>query len=216
MLEEILRRGQEVAAAMDWVAAVVHLLGFSTAYGICLWVTFVSGYVLAGTLPRQQFGMVQSRIYPVYFRVTAFSVGVALVGHLLGRRGKLFTSKSEMLQGFHLLGSLLMILINSFYLEPRATKVMFEKMKSEKEEGRERVDPVSVIPARGTAAAETIATPPASTPEKQDLEKVNSRIVKSNERLKKLNAYSSLLNILTLVALTWHLVYLGQRLHLSC
>ncbi|KAF7125040.1 hypothetical protein RHSIM_Rhsim12G0007100 [Rhododendron simsii] len=118
VFKEILRSGRDVAAAMDWVVGVVHLLGFSTAYGICLWVTFVSGYVLAGTLPRQQFAMVQSRIYPVYFRVMAISVCVALVGHLLGRRGKLFTSKGEMLQGFHLLASLLMILINSFYLEP--------------------------------------------------------------------------------------------------
>lgn len=96
-------------------------------------------------------------------------------------------------------------------------------MKFEKEEGRVRVDPVSVIPttpARGTTTttttAEPILTPPASIPARPDQDKVKSRIAKLNERLKKLNAISSLLNIFTLVALTWHLVYLGQRLHLSC
>lgn len=129
VFKEILRRGRDVAAAMDWVVGVVHLLGFSTAYGICLWVTFVSGYVLAGTLPRQQFAVVQSRIYPVYFSVMAISISVALVGHLLGRRRKLLTSKGEMLQGFHLLASLLIILINSFYLEPRATKVIIDPIE---------------------------------------------------------------------------------------
>lgn len=94
-------------------------------------------------------------------------------------------------------------------------------MKFEKEEGRVRVDPVSVIPAtpaRGTTTttAEPILTPPASIPARPDQDKVKSRIVKLNERLKKLNTVSSMLNIFTLVALTWHLVYLGQRLHLSC
>lgn len=129
VFKEILRRGRDVAVAMDWVVGVVHLLGFSAAYGICLWVTFVSGYVLAGTLPRQQFAVVQSRIYPVYFSVMAISISVALVGHLLGRRRKLLTSKGEMLQGFHLLASLLIILINSFYLEPRATKVIIDPIE---------------------------------------------------------------------------------------
>lgn len=60
---------------------------------------------------------------------------------------------------------------------------MFERMKAEKEEGR----------GGGERTSE------------QDLRK-------KLEKLSKLNTYSSWLNILTLMSLTWHFVYLGQRL----
>ncbi|KAL6961975.1 hypothetical protein U1Q18_036933 [Sarracenia purpurea var. burkii] len=91
-------------------------------------------------------------------------------------------------------------------------EVMLERMKVEKEEGRGRgrVDSVAYPPARRT----TPLPMPAKKPDKD--EGVISRIAKLNERLKKLNSYSSIFNILTLMALTWHLVYLGQRLRFSC
>ncbi|KAF5744227.1 hypothetical protein HS088_TW08G00825 [Tripterygium wilfordii] len=175
---------------LDSFMGVVQLLGFSMAYGMCVWVTFVSSYVLAEALPRQQFGVVQSKIYPVYFMAMTYSVGLALLGLLLGQRKKLFSNKVEMLQAYNLLASLLMVLTNAFYLEPRATKVMFTRMKIEKEEG--------------------------ALPENPELEVVRVRIVNLNARLKKLNSYSSFVNILTLMNLTWHLVCLGQRLHETC
>ncbi|KAG0492288.1 hypothetical protein HPP92_005686 [Vanilla planifolia] len=95
-LTEILRQtrelGRDTAAfvgagkAVRSVAAVTHLLGTATAYGACIWVTFASSHVLAEALPRQQFGVVQSRLYPLYFRFVAVGVAVAFGGHLL-RRG---------------------------------------------------------------------------------------------------------------------------------
>lgn len=92
-------------------------------------------------------------------------------------------------------------------------QVMFERMKVEKEEGRGGRDmsgfsrePTKSVPA-GNAAATTTST--------TELEAARSQIVELNERLRKLNSFSSTLNILTLMLLTWHLVYLGQRLHMS-
>lgn len=38
--------------------SVLNLLGFVIAYGMCVWVSFVSSYVLVESLPRQQLGMV--------------------------------------------------------------------------------------------------------------------------------------------------------------
>ncbi|CAK9187380.1 unnamed protein product [Ilex paraguariensis] len=107
---------------MESLMGVVHLLGFSTAYGTCVWVTFISSYVLAGALPRQQFGIVQSKICPVYFSAVAYGVGMALVGHLLRQRRRLFWSKVEMFEACSLLASLLLVVANLLYLEPRATK----------------------------------------------------------------------------------------------
>lgn len=118
----------------DSVPGLMNLLGFVTAYGMCMWVTFISSYVLAGSLPRQQFAVVQSKIYPVYFRAMAYSIGTALLGHLLSQRKRLFDNKSsEMLQGFNLASALSIVLLNMIYLEPRATKVRkFNPQKAKK------------------------------------------------------------------------------------
>lgn len=113
--------------AVEPAAGVVHLLGFAAAYGMCLWVTFVSSYVLAGAMDRQQFGVVQSKIYPVYFRTMAYCVALALFAHFLSHRKRMLANYMgvEVFLGYNLLVSLLMILFNLLYLEPRATKVLY-------------------------------------------------------------------------------------------
>ncbi|EOA35140.1 hypothetical protein CARUB_v10020268mg [Capsella rubella] len=173
------------------IASVVGLTAISAAFGTCVWVTFVSSYVLASVLGRQQFGVVQSKLYPVYFKATSVGILVGLFGHVLSRRRKLLTDATEMWQGVNLLASFFMIEANKSFVEPRATKAMFERMKAEKEEGRggER------------------------TSSEQELRR---KLEKLSERLSKLNTYSSWLNILTLMSLTWHFVYLGQRLGAAC
>lgn len=112
---------------------------------------------------------------------------------------------------------------------------MFERIKLEKEEGRGRElfggehgrgqtnesSPVGESPASATAATTTagggagtrLALPVADRAGEAAL---RARVAKLNEKLKILNSYSSLLNILTLMALTWHLVYLSQRLSQTC
>lgn len=219
---------------------VANLLGFATAYGMCVWVTFISSYVQSRAMARHQFAVMQSKIYPVYFRAMAYSIGVALFGHVFGNTNTLLSNKSHALQAYNLLASLATLFFNSVYLEPRATKVrtlpiscsffylhilpsfdslvsfvlviqlMFERIKIEKEEGRGRED-VST----GVGEHQRTADPKGpSTSADQDA--VRSRIIKLNDKLKKLNSYSSLLNILNLMSLTWHLVYLAQQLHRTC
>lgn len=213
-LGEIVKKLQEVTNDVFWymvspekvdaVVGLIHMLGFSTAYGMSVWVTFVSSYILGRYLPRQQFGMVQSRIYPVYFRAMAYCVGAALLGHLVSRRMKSLSSMVEMFQGLSLLSALLMVLTNMIWLEPRSTKVMFERMKIEKEEGRGIAGAVR----EGIAddGSDTVVRPPANVAaERQD-------VLRMNEKLKRLNSYSSALNVSTLVVLTWHMAYMGQRL----
>ncbi|XP_020973918.1 uncharacterized protein LOC107629765 isoform X2 [Arachis ipaensis] len=181
---------------LDSLMGVANLMGFATAYGLCVWVTFFSSYVLSRVMPRQQFAVVQSKIYPVYFKAMAYSTGMALVGHVFGHR----------------------------------TKLMFERMKLEKEEGRGREDMTgehsrteehqhqhsTADPNEtGTNSATTPASASgAATPTRgAEQDAFRSKIFKLNEKLKKLNSYSSILNILTLMFLTWHLIYLGQRVH---
>lgn len=104
---------------------------------------------------------------------------------------------------------------------------MYERIKVEKEEGRGREE-LTAEPSRASepkpdaepAASITTSAPTAAPAEPPlggaEQEVLRIRIVRLNDRLKKLNIYSSLLNILTLMTLSWHLVYLSQRLHLKC
>ncbi|XP_062185223.1 uncharacterized protein LOC133888865 [Phragmites australis] len=233
-LTDIARRAWDVASdaaayllggpreAVRTATAVMHLLGFATAYGTCVWVTFVSSYVLASELPRQQLGMLQSKLFPLYFRAMAYGVGLVLAAHLLGRERSSLASRA---QSFNVLAALSLILANMLLLEPKATKVMFERMKVEKEEGRGRDmadidDPPAgsiattatntATAARAEAAAARTAVDGVATT--GDAEMSKSRMARLNKRHKKLNSYSSLCNVLSLMALTWHLVHLARRL----
>ncbi|XP_012702892.2 seed biotin-containing protein SBP65 [Setaria italica] len=208
--------------------AVMHLLGLATAYGTCVWVTFVSSYVLAAALPRQQLGMLQSKLYPVYFRAMAYGVGLALAAHLLGRERR---SAAARAQSFNLAAALALVLANMLLLEPKATKVMFERMKVEKEEGRGRdvadiVDPPAATVATTDTNAARAARPEAAAAHTTPVdgaatakakagnpEMSKSRVVRLSKRLKQLNGYSSLCNVLSLMSLTWHLVHLARRIN---
>ncbi|KAL2503425.1 late [Abeliophyllum distichum] len=208
---------------------VLHLLGFATAYGICVWVTFASSYVLSSALARQQFAMVQSKIYPVYFKAMAYSVGMALVGYLMSREIKSSSRMAGvvMFQGFNLLAPLLMIMVNLLYLEPQASKVMFEIMKKEKEEGRAEdgfttktsstvVDSVADSAIRGTNGGKITLPRDAAQERLKEGAAARSQMIKLSETLKRLNSYSSFLNVVTLMFLTCHLVYLGHKLNMVC
>ncbi|XP_076953664.1 uncharacterized protein LOC143627821 [Bidens hawaiensis] len=238
------------------LVGLIHMLGFSTAYGMCVWVTFVSSYVLGRCLPRQMFGVVQSRMYPVYFRAMAYCVSAALLGHLLGHKTEFLASKIGLFQSLSLVSALLMVLINIICLEPKATKAMYRRMKLEKEEGKgigvavaakggmDDCDGVTVargarvaVDGGGDTVVRSVANGRGVTVAVKDnvMENVagvavgtthgsnasvaarsvavdRQDVLKLNERLKKLNAYSSALNMFTLVALTWHMAYMGQRL----
>lgn len=111
---------------------------------------------------------------------------------------------------------------------------MFERLKLEKEEGKGRdvadltpepMPPVSVAATTTTttttrttteanSAGRRTAVAAARMAEQEAV--LKSRMAKLNGRLKNLNTYSSFLNVLTLMGLTWHLVYLAQRLQMSC
>ncbi|RDX68713.1 Transmembrane protein, partial [Mucuna pruriens] len=177
---------------LETLMRVANLLGFATAYGMCVWVTFISSYVHTQAMSRQQFAVVQSKIYPVYFRAMTYSIGLALFGHVFVHANILLSNNAHLFQAYNLLFSLLTLFVNSLYLEPRATKLMFERIKIEKEEGRGREDM-------------TMSGDPKVASTTTDHDAVRSRIIKLNDKLKKFNSYSSLLNILNLMSLTWHL-----------
>ncbi|XP_076920557.1 uncharacterized protein LOC143581730 [Bidens hawaiensis] len=242
-LGEILGKLREVANDVFWyvvsrdkvnaVVGLIHMLGFSTAYGMSVWVTFISSYILGRCLPRQQFGIVQSRIYPVYFKAMAYCISAALLAHLAGQKKDSLTGMIGS-QGLSLLSALLMDLANLFVFDPRATKTMYEKMKIEKEEGRGVepptrdgiIGPDGLPPQHGgaTATATTAVVRPGRTYRDTLVDNEGPNAVRPvvaerqdvlalNAKLRRLNTYSSVLNGLTFIALTWYMAYLGRQLH---
>ncbi|KAL6297342.1 hypothetical protein ACE6H2_005484 [Prunus campanulata] len=132
-------RSTGLSDALDALMSVANLFGLATAYGTCMWITFVSSHV------------------------------------------------------------------------------MFERMKMEKEEGRERVNVSTRVSREAEQQPITAEVEPTTTVASQVTERRaqadTDRLNEMRERLKKLNSYSSLLNVMSLMSLSWHLVYLAQRLH---
>ncbi|KAI7839524.1 hypothetical protein COHA_006707 [Chlorella ohadii] len=102
-------------------AAFVHLLAYSTWLGAILWVTFVAGIVMFKNLPRQTFGRVQSKLFPIYFGLSsacsAIQLGVLLFGAAAAPQ------KQLVLLGLGLASSLLSFLV----VEPLCTRIMFQR-----------------------------------------------------------------------------------------
>ena len=100
----------------------LHLFTFSTVYGSAIWVTFVSGLILSKHVPRQQFGYVQSRMFPVYLRILAVGEGVLLLLHSLLHPW--FSSEDvERMQLINFAVTIASTLLNVYVLEPRVSKV---------------------------------------------------------------------------------------------
>ncbi len=104
------------------LARFLHLLTFATIYGSSLWVTFVSGIILSKNIPRQQFGFVQSRMFPVYLRVVAAGEGLLFLLHSI-MHPWLSADTLERQQFQNFVWMIAATLVNVYLLEPRATKV---------------------------------------------------------------------------------------------
>ncbi|KAK4718987.1 hypothetical protein R3W88_017325 [Solanum pinnatisectum] len=203
---------------------MIHLLGFALSYGVCFWVTFISSKVLAKALPKQQFSVVQSKIYPVYFKTLSYGVATAFLGHYLSQSCPYYASRGETIQGLIFLAIFSMTMFNSFYLEPQASKLMRERMKLEKEEGKDEFDIEpstrnvdAVRNQTGTKTGKTTSDEPLETQQElsEGAKRERPQVKILSQMLKKLNLMSSFLNVLTLIGLTSHLLHRCQLVHSS-
>ncbi|KAF3639269.1 hypothetical protein FXO38_22779 [Capsicum annuum] len=93
-------------------------------------------------------------------------------------------------------------------------KVMFERLKLEKEEGRGIHISNSEQSSRGVESildptrTKTTSQTTTTTKQAEMSPEQSAQSVKLSQKLNKLNSYSSFLNVLTLMALTHHLVHL--------
>ncbi|XP_055975310.1 transmembrane protein 205 [Sorex fumeus] len=124
----------EEGAPLGGLARVVHLLVLSGAWGMQMWVTFASGFILFRGLPRHTFGLVQSKLFPFYFHVSVACAFVNLCV-LASQYSWARITFWESSQVFLLLLSLVLAAVNDRWLEPRTSGAMWALYRVEKERG---------------------------------------------------------------------------------
>lgn len=107
-------------------AAFVHLLAVGTFLGASIWTTFVAGIVMFKNLPRQTFGKLQAKLFPIFFWLLSCASLVAF-GTLAAATQGGAAAAAASFGGRALLAAAAGSLANALVLEPRATDVMFQR-----------------------------------------------------------------------------------------
>ncbi|PWN23016.1 hypothetical protein BCV69DRAFT_105342 [Microstroma glucosiphilum] len=113
-------------------SASIHLILFSTLFGSHFFHGFIGGPVTFQQVPRKTFGLMQSKIFPIYFAMGTVTPA-ALIGNLALAQGSLSAVPTFPLAALGI--SMVANAINWLYLGPKATNVMFERHELEREEG---------------------------------------------------------------------------------
>jgi len=104
-----------------------------------------SGVRTFQSLPRQTFGTLQARLTPFYFSTSTILTSTLLLTHLYFHPSLIsaptvkphWHSSEEGRQGLLIVAGLVPQLLNLIWFGPQATKVMFERHRLEKMEGKE-------------------------------------------------------------------------------
>eukprot|EP00794_Sanderia_malayensis_P011903 gene11903-13137_t len=118
----------------DTALKAIHVGAFSTWFGTQFWVTFVAGIVMFHSMPRQMFGLVQSKLFPKYFMTGVGCSSVGLASYLVLNPVEMWTGSSKT-EGILLGSTLVCNCLSFFIIEPLTTSQMFKCHRYEKEHG---------------------------------------------------------------------------------
>ncbi|KAK6941071.1 protein of unknown function DUF4149 [Dillenia turbinata] len=171
---------------------LAHLLCFSTAWGVALWVTFIGGIIMFKNLPRHQFGNLQSKMFPAYFSMvgTCSAISVGAFAYLHPWKSASATEKYQF--GF-LLSAFAFNLTNLFVFTPMTIEMMKQRHKIEREANM------------GDEVGWT---------KNKEVAKVNPNLAAMNKKFGMIHGLSSLANIFAFGSLAMHSWYLAGKLNL--
>lgn len=112
------------------VMGFMHILTFGTWLGTLVYTSFVIGIVAFKNLPRQTFGKLQSKLFPIYFALSSTASAI-LLSTLFAATNGAAPRKQVVLLGISLVASL----FNMIIAEPVATKIMFARYDLENATG---------------------------------------------------------------------------------
>ncbi|XP_031151025.1 transmembrane protein 205 isoform X1 [Sander lucioperca] len=113
---------------------VLHLLVLSFSWGMQLWVSFIAGFALVRQVSRHTFGLVQSKLFPVYFHCLLGSSAVSLAVYAAYHPRELLDWPPSLQMGLFVV-ALVTVSLNARWLGPAATEVMIQLLEVEKEHG---------------------------------------------------------------------------------
>jgi len=162
-----------------------YVLAYSWLFGMSLWVTFFGGVIAYKALPRHMFGALQHKTFPVYFMLS-----IALSSGMLGfwtwthpdvLQYIASPYVADVAQAYALAIVFLAQASNYFVISPLTSKVMFQRHKLEKEEGKQYNEPG-----------------------------VSDEMKALNKKFGSLHGISSLANLFAVLALGFHGLWLGN------
>nr|XP_057905825.1 transmembrane protein 205 [Doryrhamphus excisus]XP_057905826.1 transmembrane protein 205 [Doryrhamphus excisus] len=113
---------------------VLHLLVLSFSWGMQIWVSFIAGFALVWKVTRHTFGLVQSKLIPVYFYCLLGSHFVSLAIYAVYHPRELLDTHETMQLVLYFV-ALTMAGINAQWFGPAASQVMLQMWEVEKEHG---------------------------------------------------------------------------------
>jgi len=163
----------------------LYLVGYAWLFGMSIWISFFGGVIAFKSLPRHQFGALQHKIFPIYF-VLSMLLSSGLLGIWTMKHPDVLThfarpNVADVAQAYALASVLLSQGFNYFVIGPLTSKTMFERQKLEKEEGKVYSDPG-----------------------------VSAQMKSLNVRFGTLHGISSLANLVAIVALGFHGLWIGS------
>jgi len=123
----------------------LYLLGYAWLFGMSLWVTFFAGIIAYKTLPRQHFGNLQHKTFPLYF-VISLVLSSSLLGFWTFSHPDVLThltrpNVADVAQAYTLATVFFCQGLNYFVIGPMTSKTMFRRQSLEKEEGKAYNEP---------------------------------------------------------------------------
>ncbi|XP_061703258.1 transmembrane protein 205 [Syngnathoides biaculeatus] len=113
---------------------VLHLLVLSFTWGMQVWVSFIAGFALVMQVTRHTFGLVQSKLFPVYFYCLLGSHFISLAIYAVYHPRELLDTHETVQMALYFV-ALMMAGLNAQWFGPTATEIMFLMREVEKEHG---------------------------------------------------------------------------------
>jgi len=164
----------------------LYFLSYSWLLGQSIWVTFFGGIIAHKALPRQQFGLLQSKTFPIYF-ATSLSNATLLLALWVSNDPKITHHLMEPLlppvaQTWTLSLVVLMTLTNWMWIGPATNRLSSERYKQERAEDKSYSDP-----------------------------NVSQQMKVLNKRFGTLHGLSSLANLSVVIALLFHGLWIANQ-----
>ena len=127
------------AATFFWSSASkarsIHLLSWGSCFGTSVWVSLFSGIIAFKTLPRHKFGLLQSKIFPVYHAVQTGTLALTIAASAAQNTPASLADAITHPNLILLYPAFFACLQNLVIFEPWTTSVMWERHKIERELG---------------------------------------------------------------------------------